>query len=289
MFTRLARSWELTKQSWGVLRQQKSLLLLPVVSGVLSLGIVASFLIPVIVLMAPSVANSGNRAIESTLRNPIGYAWFFAVYFLTFAVVTFFNAALVACVLERFEGRPASLAYGLAAAARRWRVILVWTLLNATLGVVLQILQDKAGWLGRLLLGAVGAAWTIATFFAVPVLVMENVGPIDAVKRSWDVLRKTWGESLIVQVSVNTATSLIGLGVFLALLGGGIGVAFLMQSGIPVLVGFLLGVLAVLALAIVSATLKGIVVAACYRLATTGEVPEGFDQAAVRGMIGPKK
>lgn len=291
MTEKFKRSWELTKQSWSVLREEPRLLVLPVISAALSLATIISFFIPAVVLMSVFVQNQtgvANHSPKDTQVHPGFWALMFVVYFLTFGITTFFNAALIFCALAKFRGEPVSLRAGLAAAAGRWKQIIAWSLLNATVGVVLQMLKEKADWLGRLVLGFAGLAWTIMTFFSVPVLVVEGVGPVDAVKRSVELHKKIWGESLITQVGVGTALSLLGVLVLLASVGAGIVAAWLLGTIVPVFVGLAAGLLALVVVTLISTALKTILVAACYQLASTGAPPAAFAGSTLQGLFAPK-
>lgn len=292
MFTRLAQSWELTKQSWAVLRADKHLLLFPVFSGMAILVVLALVLVPAGVLMSAmgvfvheSQRPAGEVAfIETVQFKALCTGVLFVLYFGCFTVATFFNVALMACAMARFNGEDSSAKAGLGLAWKRLPQILAWSAVNATVGVILQMLKERAGFLGRWVLSLVGLAWTIATFFVVPVLVVEGVGPIDAVKRSAAVLKKTWGQSLAAQVGVSAALSIASIAVLLVLVGGGI-LAAIFVSGWLGGILIVLGILIMLALALVAATLKQIITAACYRFASTGLVPEQFDGQSLRSMF----
>ena len=49
-----------------------------------------------------------------------------------------------------------------------------------------------------------GLAWGLATFFVVPVLAVEGLGPIAAVSRSASVFRHRWGETLSGDLTVGS-------------------------------------------------------------------------------------
>ena len=290
MFSKFANSWDLTKQSWSVLRADKHLMVFPLVSSVLTVLVIVSFFIPAVVIAAPLMAASGAKDTDDlpVVWEVAGAAVLFVVYFVVNAIVVFFNAALISCAMARFNGEESGAVAGMKAALRRWPQILGWAAVNATVGVALQLLKERAGWIGRLVLGLVGAGWSIATFFVVPVLVVEGVGPIKAVKQSFGVLKKTWGESAIAQVGVSAVMTVISLGV--VLVTAGLAVALMAGAGlmVPGLIVIGLGVVALVLVALVGSTLKMILVAACYRMATTGLVPEGFEGSSLRGMFGRK-
>ena len=105
---------------------------------------------------------------------PLIYAAFFAFYFACTFMIVFFNAALVFCALESFAGKQLSLRTGLATAAGRLPQILAWTFVATTIGVILSVLKnflkDRLGFLGALLGGVGELAWSVTTYFVVPVL-----------------------------------------------------------------------------------------------------------------------
>ena len=260
MRERMARSWALTKQSWEVLKQDKHLMIFPIISGMLSLLVIAAGLVPLVAYVVTQEGKKTEEEIQRLFRGPAAYAVLFAVYFVTFTIITYFNAALVACVINRFNGGDSSASAGLRLATRRLPKILAWAAVNATVGVLLQALKDKAGWLARLLLGGVEIMWTVATFFVVPVLVVEDVGPIDAVKRSIVVLKKTWGESLIAQFGTSIVLTLIGAAFLIGGVGGGIAIAVAMGTPWVGLAVGAIGLAGALLTALVSTTLRSIMV-----------------------------
>lgn len=158
-----------------------------------------------------------------------------------------------------------------------------------TVGVALQMLMERAGWIGRLVLGLVGTAWNIAMFFTVPVLVVEGVGPIAAVKRSFEVMRETWGESQVTQVGVGAVMGLLTMATLFVSIAAGIALSVVTNSPWPAVAIIGLGLVATVLVALAGSTLKMILVAACYRMATTGLVPEGFEGGTLRGMFGKKQ
>lgn len=295
MFEKMRTSWALTTQSWSVLREQKSLVVFPLISSALTMLVVCTFLLPPIVFFAMSAggyldkSGGSDPAKVELWQRALMWLAMFVCYFLASVVVTFFNSALVACAMQHFAGEVTSPRRGLDIALSRWKQIIAWSLVNATVGVVLQMLKENVGWLGRLVLGATGVAWTIATFFVVPVLVVEGVGPIEAVKRSTDVLKKTWGESLIMQFGVGTVMGLFGFLVFLVCTGVGVAIAFAMQSPIPGFVGAGVGILGAILIGLISSVLKTILVAACYQYASQGRIPTEFDGGLLRQVVGVKR
>lgn len=165
-------------------------------SGIALLGVTAVMVVPTGLGAALGVGiNLSDNEIQG-----IVYAALFIWYFLCTLVAVFCNAALISCALQSFSGRPPTIGSGFAAAAKRLPQILGGSLLAATVGVILQavesLLTEKLGFFGDLLSGIFSALWGVATYFAIPVVVTEDVGPIRAIKRSSALLRRSWGESL---------------------------------------------------------------------------------------------
>ena len=281
MFERLSRSWQLVKASASVLRQDTQLLLFPLVSfGALVLVVIA-FAIPVF----------GLGLLEQVSRDHVpasGYVVAFLFYFVQYFVIFFFNAGLVGAAMMRLDGGAPTFRDGMRIATARIGVIAGYAAIAATVGVILRAIQERVGFIGRIIVGLLGVGWSIATYLVVPVLVVQDVGPIDAVKQSALLLKKTWGENLIGQAGMATAFAFI----FFAIIFGGIFVSLVAAMGHSVALFVTALVLTVLALgvaALVQAALAGIYEAALYRYATTGQAALGFDADTLQLAFAAKK
>ncbi len=283
MFDRLSRSWSLVKASAAVLMKDKELLLFPALSLVALVVVAASFALPVLGLGAlDGLSRGSNKAISAGV-----YVVAFLFYFSQYFVIAFFNTALVGAAMIRLEGGDPTLGDGLRIATSKIAVIAGYALIAATVGLVLRIIQERVGVIGRIIVGLLGVGWSIATYLVVPVLVARDVGPIDAVKESAALLKKTWGENIIGQGGIGIAFGFIFLGVvfcgiFL------VGVAVLTHSVLLVVVTAVLAILAIGVTALVQTALSGIYAAALYRFATTGEGTQGFDSGTMRLAFAPK-
>jgi hypothetical protein len=285
VFDRIRNSFSLAGSSFQLLRSDKQLLLFPVLSGICSLFVLIAFLLPLAIfpdlLKGFEAQGPQGQAQVPLWVYPVAFVFYFCNYF----VVIFFNSALIGCAVLRFNGQQATLGDGLRVAWSRLPQIAAWAVVSATVGLLLKMIENAHEQLGRIISGLLGTAWTIMTYFVVPVLVVEKVGPVDAVKRSVEILKQTWGEALVGNVG-------IGLIVFLlllpALLLGVIG--FMLLSSAPP-VGIFVLVLAALYLIVwlaLGPTLNGIFVAALYQYASHRTVPEGFEGAALAGAFSHK-
>lgn len=276
MFDKFSRSWSLVKASAAVLRSDKELMLFPVISTFATLLVLATFAIPAFAL----------RLFEHGV-GVFGAVWGFLFYFCQYSVIIFFNCALVGAAMMRLEGGNPTLADGINAAKARIGAILGYAAIAATVGLVLQSLKNKDNnFLVRMLGSGLGVAWTLATFLVVPVLVSENIGPIDALKKSVDLLKRTWGENAIGNVGISAVFGLIMLAAIV------VGVVATIAAGalspkLAILVGALF-IIGVLLLGVYQAALSGIYSAALYRYATDGQAPAGFQSAGLQTAFAPK-
>jgi hypothetical protein len=277
---RFARSWELVKMCWRVLQLDKELVVFPIVSTIGVLIVTASFVIPGFFTgFWQGIAEDGAS---------LGlYALIFLFYFVEYLVIVFCNAALVSAAIVRFEGGDPTLGDGFRCASRHISAILGYAAIAATVGLVLQIIRERAGFGGAIAAALGGAAWNIVTFLAIPVLVVEGVGPVAAIKRSAGLLKKTWGEQIIGSAGIGLVFGLIGIGA--AAIGIALGMVAL-GAGIMILgiALFAVAVLAVLVISLLGATLNGIYSAAVYEYAVGGDTGE-FDREALAAAFQPKK
>jgi hypothetical protein len=270
---RLQNSIDLAKASWNVLREDKQLAVLPLLSGLTALVVALLFFGPVAL-----IADSGAQGSSKPLAWILGAVGYLAVTY----VVIFFNAALVFAADCRMRGERVSIGEAIRAASERAHVLLPWAVLSATVSIILRAFEERAGVLGRIVGSLIGLAWSLVTFLVLPVLVIEQIGPIDAVKRSAALFKKTWGENMIA----NAGIGLVALG---ATLVGLLPCALLMAVGGPVAVlGIVIAVTWIVGVQLIAATLTGILQTALYRFATAGTAP-GFDDEQLRGAFRPRR
>ncbi|MGB3462044.1 MAG: DUF6159 family protein [Rhodanobacter lindaniclasticus] len=285
MAGKFARSWALMKASAAVLRSDKSLLVFPLLSGLCTLLVAASFLIPVGVM----VIGGEHAGADFHERMSVGsYLLMFAFYLVQYFVIIFFQTALTGVALMHLRGEPTSVGAGFALARARLPQILGYALIAATVGLLLRMVQERLGLIGRFVVGLIGLAWTVATFLVVPVLASRDVGPVDAVRHSVELLKRSWGENLIGQGGIGVV---FGLLMFVAVLFGAllVGGAIAMHSIAAVVAAVAIVVLGFILLGLIQSALQGIYAAALYRYAEAGEASAGFDQALLQQAFAPKK
>jgi hypothetical protein len=282
MFDRISNGFSLARSSWDVLIKDKHLILFPIISGVLFLIVVASFAIPLGTLVDWNQVNQhmqNNKNKPPVWVYPVTFAFYFCCYF----VIIFCNSALVSCALLRFNGQERSLGDGFRAAFARLPQIFAWALVSASVGLLLKAIENAHEKVGYYISMILGTAWSVMTFFVVPVLVVEKVGPIAAVSRSMSLLSKTWGEALVGKLGLGLFLFLLAIPVILLFVGG---IAALVSGMVPVGVALLVaGVIAMLLHSAISAALHTILLAALYQYASQGSVAPGFDRHTFEGAF----
>src|SRR6478672_9244485 len=175
MFDRISNGMALARSSWAVLVKDKHLILFPIVSGILFLLVLASFAVPLATLV--DWAKFDQQMQANNNKPPVWvYGVSFAFYFCTYFVIIFCNSALISCAMLRFNGQEPSVGDGFRMAMARLPQIFAWALVSATVGVLLKVIENAHEKVGYYISMLLGAAWSIMTFFVVPVLVVEKTG-----------------------------------------------------------------------------------------------------------------
>ncbi|MBS2036480.1 hypothetical protein JST97_15925 [bacterium] len=279
MFRRFQESWRLTKSCWAVLQTDKQLLLFPILSGLLSTLLLVGFVAPSVY-----VVSQDPKILESPALNVVAPLLFFLLYFCLNSGILFCNTAVLICVKQRFDGGQPTVMGGIKGALEFLPQIFSWAFLGGCLGVILRQLEENFGFLGSLVARLCGGAWAIVSYFALPVMVFEKVGPTQALRRSKEIISQTWGQSLGAYLGLSALTSIFGWTAILALLGS-IGLCVATESGTPLAVTVVTILLAGVAVSIVSSCLTQIFQAALYVYATKKEVPGCFDSFAMEGAF----
>ncbi|HVL87982.1 MAG TPA: DUF6159 family protein [Candidatus Thermoplasmatota archaeon] len=279
-FERLRIGWHLTKSAFGVLRMDKEILLLPVLSGIAMVLLLAASVGPFLFGLA-SGAVQGQGAFQTSFYVLLGVLYVGGAF-----ITIFFNVAVIHCATIRFDGGDPTVRDGLSFAANNVGRIFVWALFVATVGMALRMLRERAGFLGQILLAGVEIAWGIATYFVVPILVYRQVGPVAAIKESAGLIRRTWGEGLAAVGSVGIITMLLMIPGFLLVVGSIFALAATRSFALFGVV-LAMGILSILFVAVLQSALNGIVQSALYKYATTGRIPQAFDARDVNPYGAP--
>ncbi|HUZ60164.1 MAG TPA: DUF6159 family protein [Hanamia sp.] len=270
---RFSNGWTIAKNSLRVLRENRQLIIFPILSGISMILIVVSFFT---VILGFSGWNIDNISNPGTVES---YAFLFAFYIINYFVIVFFNMALIHCTSLYFKGEEVTIRKGIDFSMSRLGSIFAWAVFAGTIGGILKIIQENAGSLGKIITGIIGIVWSIATFFVVPVIAYENLGPIGAFKKSAKLMKEKWGES----IGAGFSFFLIELVAVLAIAT----VAFLLAS-INVIAGMVIGVMGLLLLMTVISAVKTIFISAIYHN-INGDPVELYNQQFIDNLFETKK
>jgi hypothetical protein len=270
-FDRLSNGWKLAKSSFKILRANKQLIIFPVLSGISLVLIIGSFFVA-------TLANAGwNTDNIGELSSGGYYALVFLFYLVNYFVIVFFNMALIHCTRLYFQGEEVSVAAGLRFSMSRIGAIFSWAAFAATVGLVLRAIQENSGIIGKIITGIIGIVWSVATFFVVPIIAYENLGPIAAFKRSSQMMKQKWGESLAAGFSFGLIQFLGFIVICIPL--------FYLGMLIDPLVGIALAVAGMFIIMAIISSVQTIFVSAVYHNITNGDVTEHFNQQLVDDLF----
>ena len=268
------RSYLIFRESLQVLAKDKEILIFPLLSGIVT---IVAFLSIVFAGVTSGVFEHFDK------HDPLNYVVAFVWYFISWFIVLFFNVAVIHCASIRLRGGDPTVADGFRASMQHIGRIAAWALVSATVGVILRFLADRANVIGKIIVGLLGAAWSIATYFIVPVMIFEKRSLRDSVKQSTQLIAKTWGESLV-------AAGGIGLFIMLLAVAGLIlPIAAFFISATAALIALAILVVYWIGLSVMSAALSGIFRTALYLYATEGRTPAGFTPEYVQNAFVAKK
>jgi hypothetical protein len=273
IFEKLSNGWTLSMNSLKVLKANKQLIIFPILSGLSMILIIGSF---VVGMLASAGWDIGYIREQGKVFNYIaGFLFYVANYF----VVVFFNTALIDCTRDYFNGEVPSVSKGLRFSMSRLGAIFTWSLFAATIGFALKLLQENLGWLGKIITGIIGIVWSIATFFVVPIIAYENLNPVQAVKRSTQLMKEKWGESLGSTFSFGLLRLLAFVVICLPL--------FFLGLLINPIAGIILMVLALFLVMAVSSAAQTIFVSAVYHN-MNGDPVKNFDEQFAENLFRSK-
>lgn len=276
---RIGNTIELAKTSWSVLKKDRELLWFPVMSFFASIVVIVVAAIPIIAMIDTTNTATG----EQTTVNPAAAVLGILAAMALSIVTVFFNGALVAGAYERMSGGDPTVKSALNRAFSRISGLVPWAILTATVGLILQALRERAGWLGRMVVSMIGMAWDVATFLVVPALIIDELGAVDGLKRSGSLLKQTWGENIAARVGFGLVGMLLMIpAVILVVIGGASGIGAFLVVAIIAAVAWVAVVMVVLT------ALNAVFQTALYLYATTGSVPSGFESSSLPQSFRPR-
>ena len=283
MANAFSRSWGITKLSFGVIKKDKELILFPIMAFITSA-------IYILAMLFPSVVAAILQGMSPNNLGAMAYVMMFLTYLGLAFIATFFNVCVVYTTKIRFEGGNATFFESIKFAMSKVHLIFSWSMLAATVGLILGMIDRmarRAKGAGKIVLSilrsVLGLAWSIITIFVVPGMVYHNLGPVDAIKKSVQTLKKTWGESLIryyglglVQMAFVFLGVVVAIPIVLVSMGAG-PIGLIASVGAFVMYFIIVGLVFAIANSIFSTAL--------YVYADTGKIPQGYSKEIMEGAF----
>ncbi len=304
MFGRISRGWELTKLSYGFFRKNTELVylqLIAIVSYIVLLVIlgVAGVLIYGLLAENPVTTSYRFENLYQQDQSTIGTVFGFAVTFLALFVFTFigvfFSLATVKFIESKLNNQPVTTSSALSYATSKLGRVFGLALIFSTVGIVLSLLSsafrdNKNPFLriiGSLFTGILSISWNLINFLTIPVMVVENKGPIDSIKQSGNLLKKTWGENITGSVGISLIFSIVAILMFVIF--GGLIIALTLTGPLLSLIIIIIAIVSFAILFTITYLLSTIFKVILYRYAIGETLPQGFDEEKLRTAFTPKK
>ena len=288
--SRFQRSWELFKCSVHVIGANRKLLLFPIIITLLMFVIAAFFIAPIALWQTghgytemahwKTVAgrwvawDAGGKNLNV---NPAGYALIVSIYLVSTFFATFFNVAFYSQIIAELRGQTVSISGGMKVAWSRLSAIIAWSLFAGLVGLLIKALEERVGIVGRWIVKLIGLAWSVASVFVVPVIVLEGEGahPVRYLKSSAGVLKRTWGESLIGYAGIQFGGLLVLLG-SLVFLGSSVALSIVLKNFWILGIGSMLWFVSLIAFMYLMNVASQVYMGALYIYAAEGVAPAPF-------------
>jgi len=275
-FGRIKKGWKIGWTSLEVIRDNPGLLVFVVFSGTALITVLVSFLSTFyLVFGIPGLEGMGTWFAQTEYGELVSLISVFLFYLIAFFIISFANVALVYCAKQVFNGEEVSIKDGFRHSMSKVDVILPWAAFAATIGAILRMLSERLGFIGQIVISLLGAGWSIASFFVIPILAHEDIGPIDSLKKSVLIMKDKWGEAFGANFSFG-AFYILG---YIAIVS-----YFILLVTISPWIAFIGSVILALFLHTAVSAAKMVFIAASYQHAT-GQTAGIFDDAEVMDDI----
>ncbi|MEZ5268854.1 MAG: DUF6159 family protein [Microthrixaceae bacterium] len=202
-------------------------------------------------------------------------------------------AGLIRVTDDVLHGRTPDEDAALDAAHSRLGALAAWSAISVAVGTLVSLIDgDGSGGfitaiLRSLLAGLVAAVWAVLTTLVMPLIVLEQLGAVAAIKRSAGIIRSTWGEAVLGSVRIGARFALMfGIPGGLLLVGGIVLAVVVEGPAIPV--GALLalcGVALIVVGSVKAATCRNVFGVALYRWANGDGALGPFSESDLRGAV----
>lgn len=187
----------------------------------------------------------------------------------------------------RINGKNPSLMDGFKLPNKHFFKLFKWSIIVATVSIILTSLSKlekrkrKGISMGTHIASKnLSVMWNVATFFVIPIILFEDYKIFPSIKRSLELFKKTWGESLTSQFSIGLIFFLFALPMFLILI-----LAIVSKIIILIIIVFSLSFIYIGILIILASSVNGILRATLYQYATTHKDPHIYNEELMKTLF----
>ncbi len=206
----------------------------------------------------------------------------------------FMKAALTASTNAQLTQQASGLGSGISAVFRHFFAILGWLIISGLAGFVLGFRSTSSngnpveGIASNMAQGFLDSAWKVITFLTIPVIVAEQVGPINAIKRSSQLVRETWGRQLVGKYGIDAAVGSITGAALLVIVALGGALTFFTRSANVGIIAALVLISTLMCIGALRAALLTIYQIVLYRYANKQNIP-GYAPNAFQDVFAVKQ
>jgi hypothetical protein len=299
IFEKIHRSFRLFQSSVTVIQQNPKLLLFPALISLFTVAIALFFLLPIVLYptghglmqvehwqaLGQNLFNLQAKSGASTpstfelKAGPLLLVYGALVYLASMFMATFCNVAFNSEVLAALNGDRVSIRHGIKVAGSRLKSIAMWSLFAGLVGILIQEIESRLSFIGRIIMGWIGLAWSVASVFVIPVLIREETtaNPVKILAKSGGTIKRTWGEMLTGYVGLKGANGVV-LMLSLLMLGLSVVVAVVLANYWLLIPAGLIWLLSILVYSYLAHVASQVYLCALYIYASEGVVPEPYDQ-----------
>ena len=271
-----SNSRELTRQSWTILKENRYLMAYPVVG-------IAAGVVPFAIMAA------GVGFIVSD-QNWIGWGLVVIGLYVVTLVNALVQAGLTVSAAAELEGGTSSLGHGLSSAVGRLGRLARWAFVSTVVSLLIGLLRGNndgglvAVIFRNVLAAAADVMWQLITFFVMPAMMLDDLGMIDAIKKSASTFKQRWGTQLSGGVRIGGMIGLIAiLPAIIAIVAGGfLATAGAWAVGVPLVI---VGLVVLIVAGLILTAIRGVFSVVLYRYATQGVVEGGFTEDQLASAV----
>ena len=281
---RIKRSRLLAKASWLTFKTDKKLVAIPLIALIIGVPAIILFGVSAIIQISINLAGTSNPIIAKVI-----YALFaLLIYFILYFAKNIVEATLFIGITARFNGQKPSIKGALKAVIAKIWPLMQFSFLMSSIGLAVKYLGDRLPFIGRIGVNILGGAWELANFFAIPAIASsaENLNPKQATQQSISIIKRVWGENVLISLGISLI-ELLSVLIFAA-----ISLAFawtLNSQNISTSPAFYFAIIGLIVMSSVFIVLEATVKAAVYHYATTGESPVQFNKNVLQQTFTQKK